>query len=35
MQLMDPATGRRWATASKFLEELYVHTMPVGGRGLA
>ena len=33
MQLMDPATGRRWATASKFLEEVYVHTMPVGAEG--
>lgn len=33
MQLMDPATGRRWTTASKFLEEVYVHTMPVGAEG--
>jgi ATP-binding cassette subfamily B protein len=33
MQLMDPATGRRWASASKFLEEVYVHTMPVGAEG--
>lgn len=33
MQLMDPATGRRWATASKFLEEVYVHTMPVAAEG--
>ncbi|HEX8188178.1 MAG TPA: ATP-binding cassette domain-containing protein [Pyrinomonadaceae bacterium] len=33
LQLMDPATGRRWATASKFLEEVYVHTMPVGAEG--
>ena len=33
MQLMDPATGRRWVTASKFLEEVYVHTMPVGAEG--
>ncbi|MFL6257307.1 MAG: cysteine peptidase family C39 domain-containing protein, partial [Pyrinomonadaceae bacterium] len=33
MQLMDPATGRRWAAASKFLEEVYVHTMPVAAEG--
>jgi ATP-binding cassette subfamily B protein len=33
MQLMDPATGRRWVTASKFLEEVYAHTMPVGAEG--
>ncbi|HWS89964.1 MAG TPA: ATP-binding cassette domain-containing protein [Pyrinomonadaceae bacterium] len=33
MQLMDPATGRRWVTASKFLEEVYVHTMPVAAEG--
>lgn len=29
MQLMDPATGRRWLSAKSFLEEVYVHTMPV------
>lgn len=29
MQLMDPATGRRWLTSKRFLEEVYVHTMPV------
>jgi ABC-type bacteriocin/lantibiotic exporter with double-glycine peptidase domain len=28
VQLMDPATGRRWPTGSRFLHELYVHTMP-------
>lgn len=33
MQLMDPATGRRWAAASRFLEEVYVHTMPVAAEG--
>ncbi|MDT5271452.1 MAG: hypothetical protein QOH49_3638 [Acidobacteriota bacterium] len=33
MQLMDPATGRRWASAAKFLEEVYVHTMPVAAEG--
>ncbi len=29
VQLMDPATGRRWTTCRRFLEEVYVHTMPV------
>jgi len=29
MQLMDPAVGRRWLTSRKFLEEVYIHTMPV------
>lgn len=33
LQLMDPATGRRWVTGSKFLEEVYVHTMPVAAEG--
>jgi len=28
VQLMDPATGRRWPTCQRFLHELYVHTMP-------
>src|ERR671919_2112529 len=28
VQLMDPATGRRWPTGQRFLHELYVHTMP-------
>ena len=28
LQLMDPATGRRWPTCQRFLHELYVHTMP-------
>src|SRR5919108_1206729 len=28
MQVMDPATGRRWPTCQRFLRELYVHTMP-------
>ena len=28
VQLMDPATGRRWPTCQRFLRELYVHTMP-------
>lgn len=29
LQVMDPATGRRWTTAAALLEELYVHAMPV------
>jgi ABC-type bacteriocin/lantibiotic exporter with double-glycine peptidase domain len=28
VQVMDPATGRRWPTRQKFLDELYVHTQP-------
>jgi ATP-binding cassette subfamily B protein len=28
VQLMDPATGRRWPTCRRFLHELYIHTMP-------
>jgi ATP-binding cassette subfamily B protein len=28
IQLMDPATGRRWPTGERFLRELYVHSMP-------
>lgn len=26
VQVMDPATGRRWPTGRRFLDELYVHT---------
>ena len=26
VQVMDPATGRRWPTCRRFLDELYVHT---------
>ncbi len=26
VQVMDPATGRRWPTCQRFLDELYVHT---------
>ena len=33
VQLMDPATGRRWVSASRFLSDLYVHTMPVAADG--
>jgi len=29
VQLMDPATGRRWSTQGKFVEDLYIHEMPV------
>lgn len=30
VQLMDPAVGRRWVRASRFLEEVYAHSMPIG-----
>ena len=29
LQIMDPATGRRWLTAKRFLSEVYVHSMEV------
>ena len=29
MQVMDPATGRRWPRATAFADELYEHSMPV------
>ena len=29
VQVMDPATGRRWPHWRKFLDELYVHVLPV------
>jgi ABC-type bacteriocin/lantibiotic exporter with double-glycine peptidase domain len=29
VQVMDPATGRRWPTRQEFLNELYVHVIPV------
>lgn len=29
VQLMDPATGRRWTTWRRFLNEIYLHTFPV------
>jgi predicted double-glycine peptidase len=29
VQVMDPATGRRWPTCRRFLGEIYVHTTPV------
>lgn len=29
VQVMDPAIGRRWSTGSRFLDELYMHALPV------
>ena len=29
VQVMDPGTGRRWPTCRRFLDELYVHTLPL------
>jgi ATP-binding cassette subfamily B protein len=29
VQVMDPATGRRWPSSRQFLDELYVHVLPV------
>jgi ABC-type bacteriocin/lantibiotic exporter with double-glycine peptidase domain len=29
LQVMDPATGRRWPTWEKFQEEIFMHTFPV------
>jgi len=29
LQVMDPATGRRWLTIKRFLNEVYIHTFPV------
>src|SRR5262249_54016659 len=29
IQLMDPASGRRWQTAAEFVRSLYVHTIQV------
>ena len=29
VQLMDPATGRRWVSCRRFLDELYVHSLAV------
>jgi ATP-binding cassette subfamily B protein len=33
MQLMDPATGRRWVSTARFLDELYIHSAPVPAEG--
>ncbi len=32
IQVMDPATGRRWLTEQRFVEELYSHRFPVSAR---
>lgn len=32
LQVMDPATGRRWPSWQKFLNEVYVHTFPVAAQ---
>lgn len=32
VQLMDPATGRQWASAQRFIDHLYVHQMPVSAQ---
>jgi ABC-type bacteriocin/lantibiotic exporter with double-glycine peptidase domain len=29
VQVMDPATGRRWPTREQFLSSLYIHVLPV------
>jgi ABC-type bacteriocin/lantibiotic exporter with double-glycine peptidase domain len=29
IQVMDPGTGRRWPASRRFLDELYLHAMPV------
>src|SRR5262245_30847909 len=29
VQIMDPATGRRWPVCRRFLDELYVHTLSI------
>ncbi|MFA0813667.1 ATP-binding cassette domain-containing protein [Microbulbifer epialgicus] len=33
VQVMDPASGRRWPSARRFLEELHIHTMRVPPQG--
>ncbi|HEX8843358.1 MAG TPA: cysteine peptidase family C39 domain-containing protein, partial [Pyrinomonadaceae bacterium] len=33
IQLMDPAVGRRWVTRKQFLDELYIHQLPVPAAG--
>jgi ATP-binding cassette subfamily B protein len=33
VQIMDPATGRRWIRTDRFLSDLYVHTTPVPASG--
>ena len=29
VQVMDPASGRRWLTQRRFLDDLYIHTLPI------
>lgn len=29
VQVMDPASGRRWLTQQRFLQEIYSHTLPI------
>jgi ABC-type bacteriocin/lantibiotic exporter with double-glycine peptidase domain len=31
VQLMDPTFGRRWTSAKRFFDDIYVHTQPVAG----
>jgi ATP-binding cassette subfamily B protein len=33
VQVMDPATGRRWPSLRRLLDEVYVHRMPVPAEG--
>jgi ATP-binding cassette subfamily B protein len=33
LQVMDPATGRRWMSVRAFQRELYVHEMPISAAG--
>ena len=35
VQIMDPATGRRWLRTRAFADELFAHTMAVPGRRVA
>jgi ATP-binding cassette subfamily B protein len=32
LQVMDPATGRRWPSWKKFLNEVYIHSFPVSAQ---
>jgi ATP-binding cassette subfamily B protein len=32
VQVMDPATGRRWTTRRRFLDEVYTHVFPVSAQ---
>jgi len=33
VELMDPAVGRRWVSAARFLSDLYIHRQPVPAEG--